>query len=109
MIVKFIAYPAATVGNGVFLDNLHSVTDWVFSVRGADATNNLTVNVGNFGDSAKQTVCQLKDCSSGSAVSVISSPGIYKLTVPMPFRDLYITRSGAGSASCTVVALGKSQ
>lgn len=109
MIVKFNAYPPATSGNGVFLDNLHNVTDWVFSVSGADATNNFTVNVGNFGDSTKQTACQLKDCAAGSAVSVIAASGIYKLVVPMPFRDMYITRSGAGSASCTVVALGKSQ
>ena len=100
-------YPAATSGSGVFYDSLHDIRDWSFHVSGADADNVFAINVGNVGDSASQTVAQVQDLAGGSAVTSIVAPGVYKLTKSMPFRDIYVTRSGVGVASCQVIATGK--
>lgn len=104
--IKLNAYPENTTGNGVFWDSLHGYSDWVFAVNGATANDAFAINVNNSGDSANMSPAQVQNVDGGAAVTSVVAPGVYRMTKPMPFRCLYITRSGPGSATCSIIATG---
>ncbi len=100
-------YPENTSGNGVLWDSLHEFTSWAFAVSGATASNVFSINVGNSSNSTDLIAAQVQNMDGSTAATSITAPGIYRLTVPMPFRSMYVTRSGIGVALCSIDAIGE--